>query len=418
MGLIHSLRLKTKLTLLFVIIGVGLFLVAVVGYANITAMKKNLDNLYFGSFTPVNELNELLLTYNRDVESTVFKLSSGAMAPFEASATLSESLDRVQRVWKSYSSHYRTGAEKAYVAFATATMERANHHITRIIDVCHQGVNVRRLSVPATSNVIADVSGVIAKLLRYEKDVAAFERRKLLETYNGTLVQLLVILGIITGAVLWISYAVFSSIRSQQQALEETTRHLKSANSKLENASNTDSLTGLYNRRCFNRIFERELKRAERGGHYIGFMMLDIDHFKSYNDTYGHLEGDSALRSVAKALQDALKRPGDYLFRLGGEEFGILITDSDPENAKTMARSLCDRVQALQIPHEGNDAGSCLTISVGVTSLVPSPSLDGNTILSMADANLYAAKEQGRNGYVFSTETLNRTHFYSRAGAA
>ena len=418
MGLIHSLRLKTKLTLLFVLIGIGLLLIGTIGYVNMSAMKKNLDNLYFGSFLPVDELNELLLTYGRGVESTVYRLTDGALEPFEASALLSESLDRVQRLWKSYSAHYQSDAEKEYIAFATATMERANHHVARIIDVCHEGVNVRRISAATTSKIVADVSGVITKLLEYERDVARYERRKLLETYNGTLWQLMIVLILITGAVLWVSYAVFSSIRRQQQALEETTQHLKEANRKLEEASNTDSLTGLFNRRYFNRIYERELKRAKRGGSYISFMMLDIDHFKSYNDTYGHIEGDNALKAVAKALQESLKRPGDYLFRLGGEEFGILIADSDPKNAKTMAQSLCSRIEALQIPHEGNSAGGFLTLSIGVACLVPAPAMDENVILSMADANLYEAKEQGRNGYIFSTETLNRTHLYSKAGAA
>ncbi len=418
MSLIHSLRLNTKLLLLLVVIGVGLLLVGIVGYSNISAMKRNLDNLYFGSFTPVNELSELLHTYNRGVESTVFKLADGTLAPFEASAQLSESLDRARRLWNSYRSHYQSDAEKEYVAYAGATMERANRHIARIIDVCHQGINVRRVSAASTSRLIDDVSEVISRLLQYEKDVAGFERRKLLSTYDGTLVQLLIIFGSVTGAVLWLAYTVFSSIRRQQKALEDTTKSLKAANSKLESASYTDSLTGLYNRRYFNMVYDRELKRAKRSGNYLTFMMLDVDDFKKFNDTYGHIEGDKALKAVADALKEALKRPGDYLFRLGGEEFGVLITEGDPKNAKTMAQRICSSVEALQIPHEQSRAGAVLTVSIGATSLIPSLSLDENMMLSMADANLYEAKEAGRNGYIFSTETLTRSHLYSRAGAA
>ena len=418
MGLIHSLRLNTKLLLLLVVIGVGLLLVGIVGYSNISAMKRNLDSLYFGSFTPVNELSELLHTYNRGVESTVFKLADGTLAPFEASARLSESLDRVHRLWNGYRSHYQSDAEKEYVAYAGATMERANHHIARIIDVCHQGINVRRISAASTSRVIADVSEVISRLLQYEKDVAGFERRRLLSTYDGTLLQLLIIFGSVTGAVLWLAYTIFSSIRRQQQALEDTTKSLKAANSKLESASYTDSLTGLYNRRYFNMVYDRELKRAKRSGNYLAFMMLDVDDFKKFNDTYGHIEGDKALKAVADALKEALKRPGDYLFRLGGEEFGVLITEGDPKNAKTMARKICGDIEALQIPHETSRAGAFLTVSIGATSLIPTLSLDENVMLSMADANLYEAKEEGRNGYIFSTETLTRSHLYSRAGAA
>lgn len=418
MGLLHSLRLKTKLMILFILIGLGLTLVGIVGYINITSMKKNLDELYFGSFVPVNELNELLHTYNSGIETTVFKLTNGSLSPFEASARLSASLDTVHMIWKSYTSHYKNAREQEYVDYASTTLKRANRHIARVIDICHQGLNVKRLSADSTSHVIADVTTVIQKLLQYEKDVASHERRQLLMTYENTLMQLIVILAVITGAVLWISYAIFNSIHRQQQVLEVTTENLKSANSKLESASYTDSLTGLHNRRYFNMIFERELKRAKRSGSYFTFMMLDVDHFKQYNDTYGHLEGDNALKSVAKTLQENLQRPGDFVFRLGGEEFAVLLTENTPENVKKMAQKLCDAIEAMQIPHEGSDAGDYLTVSIGVTTLVPSVDLDENVILSMADANLYEAKEYGRNRVIVTAETLKQSPRRPRAGAA
>ena len=418
MGFIHTLRLKTKLMVLFMLIGVGLTLVGIVGYINISSMKKNLDELYFGSFVPVDELHELLDTYSDGIETTVFKLTNGTLSPFEASATLSSSLDRVQMIWKSYASHYKTLEEQKYVDYATAALNRANRHVRRVIDICHQGINVDRLSAGSTSHVIADVRSVITKLLAYEKEVAYHERKNLLVTYDNTLMQLLIIITLITVAVLWVAYAIFNSIQRQQQVLEVTTKDLKSANSKLESASYTDSLTGLHNRRYFNMIFERELKRAKRAGNYLTFMMLDVDHFKKYNDTYGHLEGDTALKAVATALKEGLKRPGDFVFRLGGEEFGVLITESTPESARKTAEKICSDIEALELLHEANDASDFVTASVGVTCLIPSVSLDENVMLSMADANLYEAKENGRNCAVFTTETLNRNPQHSRVGAA
>ena len=418
MKLIYSLRLKTKLMVLFALIGIGLTLVGIIGYINISSMKKNLDELYFGSFVPVNELNDLLHTYNSHIETTVFKLTNGTLSPYEASATLSAGLDKVQLIWKSYASHYQNAQEQEYIDYASAALKRANHHISRVIDVCHQGINVKRLSADSTSHVISDVNKVIDRLLKYEKDVAYHERRQLLLTYDSTLSQLIIILGLITGAVLWISYAIFSSIHREQQVLEVATENLKSANSKLESASYTDSLTGLHNRRYFNMIFERELKRAKRSASYFTFMMLDVDHFKKYNDTYGHLEGDNALKTVATTLQETLHRPGDFIFRLGGEEFAILLTDNTPEDAKKMADKICRAVEDMEIAHEGNDASNYLTVSIGVTTLVPSVDLDENIILSMADANLYEAKEQGRNCYIVTAETLKHTPRRLRAGAA
>jgi diguanylate cyclase (GGDEF)-like protein len=421
MGFIHSLQLNTKLIVLYMLIGVGIVLVGIIGYINISAMKKNLDDLYFGSFIPVNELNELLYTYNNGVESTVFKLSNGTLSPFEASATLSKSLDKVQMSWKGYASRYKSSEEQQYVNYASTTLKRANRHIRRVIDVCHQGINVDRIASGTTSHLIMDVNRVIQKLLKYEKEVAYLERRKLLVTYDNTIIQLVIILGVITGAVLWVSYAIFSSIRRQQTILENTTENLKVANTKLEDASYTDSLTGLHNRRYFNMIFDRELKRAKRSGTYFSFMMLDIDHFKQYNDTYGHLEGDTALKAVASQLKESLQRPGDFVFRLGGEEFGILVTESTPESAKKTADMICKEIEALQLPHEENDASDYVSVSIGAVSLVPAVDLDENVIFSMADSNLYEAKENGRNDIVFTTErvrTSTQNPHRSRAGAA
>ncbi|MDX1295114.1 MAG: diguanylate cyclase [Sulfurimonadaceae bacterium] len=421
MGFIHSLQLNTRLIVLYMLIGVGLILVGIVGYINISAMKKNLDDLYFGSFVPVNELNELLYTYHSSVESTVFKLTDGTLSPFEASSTLSESLDKVQMIWKNYASHYKSSEEQQYVNYASATLNRADRHIQRVIDVCHQGINVSRISSGTTSQLIMDVDRVIQKLLKYEKEVAYLERRKLLVTYENTIIQLVIILGVITGAVLWVSYAIFSSIRRQQAILENTTENLKAANTKLEDASYTDSLTTLHNRRYFNMIFDRELKRAKRAGSFFSFMMLDIDNFKQYNDTYGHLEGDTALKAVSSQLKECLQRPGDFVFRLGGEEFGILVTESTPESAKKTAEMICTKVEALELPHEANDASEFVTVSIGAVSLVPSVDLDENIILSMADSNLYEAKENGRNDVVFTTERIRtsaQNPHRSRVGAA
>lgn len=419
-GYLQTLKLNTKLVILYTIVGIGMVLVGIVGYANISAMKKNLDDLYFGSFVPVNELNDLITIYNGGVETTVYRLTSGTITPFEASALLSENLDKIHMLWSSYESHYKRGDEQKYVNFTAETLSRANRHVKRVIDVCHQGINVQRLSAAATTNVVTDVTDVIRKLLQYEKEVAYLERRKLLVTYDNTVIQLVIILGIVTSAVLWLSYTIFGSIRLQQRQLENTTANLKAANTKLEDASYTDSLTGLHNRRYFNMIFDRELKRAKRSGTAITFMMADIDHFKFYNDTYGHLEGDKALSSVAAELKKSLQRPGDFVFRLGGEEFGILITESTPQSAKKTVQMLCESIEALKIPHEHNDWG-CVTLSIGALSTVPPLSLDANDIFAAADANLYKAKEDGRNGFVFTSETprpsVQNPH-RSRAGAA
>jgi diguanylate cyclase (GGDEF)-like protein len=132
-------------------------------------------------------------------------------------------------------------------------------------------------------------------------------------------------------------------------------------------------------------------------------MMLDIDFFKQYNDTYGHLEGDFALKSVAKVLKDTLKRPSDYVFRLGGEEFGVLFSETDESNSAKLAREICDMVKAREIKHENSKVGEFLTISIGVVCCIADEALDDEVLISRADEMLYKAKESGRDRYIITS---------------
>jgi diguanylate cyclase (GGDEF)-like protein len=244
---------------------------------------------------------------------------------------------------------------------------------------------------------------VLQKLIRYETNVANYERKKFLHTYNNMLAQIgFILFGIILG-VLSILWYVFKSIQEDQTRLEIVARKLKVANKRLENASYTDSLTNLYNRRYFNIVYDRELKRAKRSRTYITFMMLDIDFFKQYNDTYGHVEGDFALKSVAKVLKDTLKRPSDYVFRLGGEEFGVLLSETDETHSARLAREICDAVRGREIKHEGSKVNRYLTISVGVVCCIADDALEEQILITRADEMLYKAKESGRDRYVITS---------------
>ena len=204
--------------------------------------------------------------------------------------------------------------------------------------------------------------------------------------------------------VLLISYYVFKSIQKDQTKLEITTKKLKHANKKLENVSYTDSLTGLYNRRYFNIVYDREIKRAKRNKSYITFMMLDIDYFKQYNDTYGHIEGDFALKSVAKVLKDTLKRPSDFLFRLGGEEFGIVLVETTQEDSQKLAKNICKSVKEREIKHESSKVNEFITISIGIACCIADEALNEEILITRADEMLYKAKENGRDGYRITTD--------------
>lgn len=169
------------------------------------------------------------------------------------------------------------------------------------------------------------------------------------------------------------------------------------ANEKLHQLSVIDGLTGVPNRRAFDLRMEEEWKKAIRQSSPISLIMLDVDHFKLYNDTYGHQQGDECLKLASKAAQSTLHRPGEELYRYGGEEFAALLPDTSYEEAIRAAETIRMAVQALQIPHAASKANSCVTVSLGVATAVPASDSSCLTLIQAADEALYMAKQAGRN---------------------
>ena len=167
-------------------------------------------------------------------------------------------------------------------------------------------------------------------------------------------------------------------------------------NQELSRMSVTDPLTNLANRRQFDTVFPVRWQEATDKGLCLGLVVIDIDHFKAYNDYYGHPQGDECLRQVATAMQ-ANSRDADLVVRFGGEEFVVLIANASPEAEKPAAERIRCNVEALEIPNHGVSAQSVVTVSVGVAVLYPKVSLAPAELLSQADEALYEAKRQGRN---------------------
>ena len=181
-----------------------------------------------------------------------------------------------------------------------------------------------------------------------------------------------------------------------QSMVEERTRELEEANFKLELLSNTDGLTGIANRRSFDLVLEQEWYRAQRSGIPLSVIMLDVDHFKPFNDHYGHLAGDDCLRSLARALLKEVRRSGELVARYGGEEFVVLMPDTSLDAALEIAHRIQESVRSLALPHELSEPG-IVTFSLGVASLVPSEQYVPDNLIRQADRALYRAKELGRN---------------------
>ncbi len=168
------------------------------------------------------------------------------------------------------------------------------------------------------------------------------------------------------------------------------------AQKKLQRLAGTDSLTGLSNRRAIDRRLDDEWRRARRTNQPLSALFVDVDHFKLYNDTYGHAMGDDALIAVADCIQHSIKRPGDITARYGGEEFVIVLAGAAAAGASAFAERLRAEVERLAIAHSGSPNG-ILTVSIGCATTLPSQDTDALKLLNHADAALYRAKRAGRN---------------------
>jgi diguanylate cyclase (GGDEF)-like protein len=177
--------------------------------------------------------------------------------------------------------------------------------------------------------------------------------------------------------------------------VEKRTAELNEQRKLLEYMSLTDQLTGLPNRRNFDMRLDIEWRIAIREKQSISFLMLDIDHFKSYNDRYGHQQGDEVLRWIAKTIEKTLKRPGDFVARWGGEEFAILLSNTNATGALKIAEDIRTNVEDMKVPLLDGTIVK-LTVSIGLNTQAPENS-PLEAFISVADKELYRAKETGRN---------------------
>ena len=184
---------------------------------------------------------------------------------------------------------------------------------------------------------------------------------------------------------------------SERKKMEE---ELLALNRKLEALTLQDGLTGVANRRLFDQTLKSEWFHAMRDRQPLSLIVLDIDHFKQYNDCYGHLMGDECLTRVAQALNRIPLRATDLFARYGGEEFVLLLPKANIGSAVEIAEKCRSLVQGLAIPHEGSGTSNVLTISIGVASITPAPDSEPDSLFAVADRRLYQAKECGRNRVV------------------
>lgn len=251
--------------------------------------------------------------------------------------------------------------------------EKAKANIMKM----HQGVTVSSseyrgmrqdkstFDIEVNSGFVYNADGVPDKMLFIIRDIT---KRKLVESKMQELVQ--------------------------QLEIERNTAQLNAI---------TDSLTGLYNRGYFDKVLRAEFSRLNRSGSMISLIMLDIDHFKKFNDSYGHLAGDKCIQMITTMLKDCVGRGHDVAARYGGEEFIVILPETDENGAKILGERIRKGVTDLKIPHITSDTSKFVTVSVGIATVYPAKLVSSDQALKMVDEALYRAKSQGRNRWVYSS---------------
>ncbi|MFB2938133.1 diguanylate cyclase domain-containing protein [Aerosakkonemataceae cyanobacterium BLCC-F154] len=185
---------------------------------------------------------------------------------------------------------------------------------------------------------------------------------------------------------------------------------LQKVNQELHRLATLDGLTQVANRRCFDEYFNLEWRRLQREKAPLSLILCDVDYFKLYNDTYGHLAGDGCLKQVAQTIHATLKRPADLVARYGGEEFAIILPNTSVEGAIHVAELVQQNIKELQIVHSQSSVSEIVTLSMGVSCIIPQLNLAPNQLIDVTDEALYAAKAQGRNRLVTKILEIDREH--------
>ncbi len=234
-----------------------------------------------------------------------------------------------------------------------------------------------------------------------------------MRSYHDTRITIIIVLiltvmlslGLVV-TMLWLESKSQQKLINAHKQLTDKVHEVAQLNHELEMLSFQDGLTSIANRRMFDQLLAREWNRAKRNHQDISLIMIDIDYFKQYNDHYGHQEGDECLKRVAKVLSLVSKRATDLLARYGGEEFVILLPETEKEMAITLAEKCRNDIIAQQIPHVASQINLCVSISVGVSTILPTVKIKSAQLVKRADKALYRAKVDGRNR-IASDESSN-----------
>ena len=328
----------------------------------IDMLKKQIDNIYFGNLIPIVKLQIIADKY-KEIESC---------KKIKINCNFKEEEQIIFQEWSYYISSYKNAEEKIVV-------DTINEEIIN---------SFKENKLQNFKNILKRIDF----LIKYETQVAFKERKNFLEDYEkmksylffNMLLILLISFSIIV-------YIIFQVIKKDRQ--------LTVLNKKYKLDSITDSMTNLHNRKYFDTIFDNMPFISNANNWKCAFIMIDIDYFKQYNDTYGHDTGDEALKKVALTIKEYFNKKYEFTFRLGGEEFGVVLFDISKDILENCLKEMNKRVLELQIEHKNSKILPVLSISMGAIIYEPNSYISANKLYKQADECLYESKQNGRNQY-------------------
>ena len=351
------MKFNYKLLALPVIVLIALLYISFLFSSEIDRLKKQIDNIYFGNFIPVHKLHIIKQEYKNIINNET---------PYDVSKQV------ILKNWDYYNSQYKTEQERTVV-------NKVNKQ-------------VKKSFTKKNNQFYKHMLTQIDLLIQYEVSSASNQRKIFLEKYENITNYLFYNqIFIIIFTAVFVIFTVISFTKNYNR--------LEYLMNKYKSDSITDGLTGLYNRKYFDTIMDETTAISYDNEWESAFVMIDIDFFKQYNDTYGHDAGDVALKTVSNVLDTLFAKEYDYVFRLGGEEFGIIIFNTTKNELETRLKSLQNAIAVQKIKHSASKTGF-LTLSMGVVIIDKNIySLTRSEIYKLADKKLYQSKEYGRNQY-------------------
>ena len=325
-------------------------------------LKKQVDNIYFGNLIPIVKLQIILDNYQEIISCKTNK--HNCIIEKEKNVILQE--------WNYYYQAFKNKDERVVVD--TINAEIINSFSEKRIEV------------------LKNILNRVDFLIQYETQIAFKERKKFLEDYENMKSYLFYsILTILLLSFIVIAYIILQVIKKDKQ--------LTILNTKYKMDSITDSMTKLHNRKYFDNIFDNMPFIANANNWRCAFIMVDIDYFKQYNDTYGHDMGDVALKKVASTLKEYFDKKYEFVFRLGGEEFGVILFDINEDSLENCLKDINYKILELEIEHKNSKILDIVSISMGAIIYEPHTYISANKLYKLADECLYKSKENGRNQY-------------------